>query len=519
MNKEIIKNKVQQLVNHYNAGNYKLVINESNLLLQQIPNNIFLYNLMGSSFQRLGDQETAKKIFLNILHIDKKNIHAMNNLGNTHKILNEFSLAEKYYTQILEINPNFTSALVNYGSLNYKLNKFDKATALFEKALKIEGDDSLIHYNMGLNYQSLGYLDKARFHFNELLRIDPKSTLADRLISRITNYNINDDHLKKMSEKLNSQDLTENSKIDLYFSLSKAFEDCGNFEKSYSHLELGNKLKNKISEFDTDKNTKLIQNLIKFFENYKFDRKLNNNDISKNKNVIFILGMPRSGTSLVEQIISSHPNVYGAGELDYLNNLIRKNIFSEHNSILTNVDDSTLSKISVQYNDLIKKFDSSEEVITDKALHNFLWIGFIKILFPEAKIVHCQRNRKDNCLSIYKNLFDENLNWAYDQSKILSFYKDYFKIMKFWKVKIPGFIFDLNYEDLISDAKINIENLLNFCNLDWHDDCLQFYKTERQVKTVSFAQVRKPIYNTSVNSSKNFEPFLIDFFSNLEKIN
>ena len=518
MNNQILKDKIKKLVNHYNAENYKLVIDEANILLKKLPKNSFLINLLGSSFQRLGDQVAAKKIFLHLLQIDSDNIHAMNNLANTLKILNEFSLAEEYYIKALNIDPNYIQGIVNLGNLNYKLNNFNKATELFKKALTINNNDTLIHYNIGLNYQSLGLFDNAKFHFNEIIRIDPNNTLADRLISRITKYTNNDPHLNKMIKKLTNQNLDENSKINLCFSLGKAFEDLKKFDKSYFYLEQGNSLKNKICEFDVKKNTRLIKNIINSFEKYNFDKISDEHIRTKDKNIIFILGMPRSGTSLVEQIISSHPKVYGAGELDYLESLIKQNSYNEFNTTLSPLDDAILSKIRTKYYELINQFNSTEDFITDKALHNFLWIGFIKLLFPNAKVIHCTRNRKDNCLSIYKSLFDENVNWAYSQTKILSFYKDYHLIMKFWKNKIPDFIYDISYEELITNPRDKVENLLNFCDLNWNDSCLEFHKTKRQVKTVSFAQVRKPIYNTSVNLSKNFEPFLSDFFLNLDNI-
>ena len=518
MNNEIIKNKVQKLLNHYEAGNYKFVIDEINILLRKLPNNIFLFNLLGSSLQRSGNQISAQKIFLNILHIDPKNIHAMNNLANTLKILNEFSLAEEYYLKILKIDSNFIQAIVNYGSLNYKLNNFEKATELFKRALAINKNDPLIHYNMGLNYQSLGNFVEAKFHFNEIQRINPNNAFADRLISKITKYTNNHPHLKEMIKKLESKNLTDDSNINLYFSLSKAFEDFNNFDKSYFYLKKGNDLKNKVSDFDVDKNNKMVKDLVSFFESYQLNNEETITTNQTKKNIIFILGLPRSGTSLVEQIISSHPEVYGAGELDFLENLIKNNFYTNDKLQLKNLNNDILSKISEKYHNLISNFNANERIITDKALHNFLWIGFIKIFFPNAKIIHCVRDKKDNCLSIYKNIFDENINWAYDQSKIVSFYKDYSLLMKFWKKKFPGSIFDLNYEDLISNTKVEVNNLLNYCDLEWNDDCLNFYKTKRQVKTVSFAQVRSPIYNTSVNLSKKFEPFLSDFFSNLEKI-
>ena len=238
--------------------------------------------------------------------------------------------------------------------------------------------------------------------------------------------------------------------------------------------------------------------------------------------MIFILGMPRSGTSLVEQIISSHTQVYGAGELDYLEILIANN-FNKNNVFNANILKDTNSKnnfneISTQYHKFLETLEAKEKFITDKAPLNFLWIGFIKIFFPNAKIIHCVRDPKDNCLSLYKNVFDKNLNWTYSQSDLSEYYINYYQLMKFWNIKIPNFIYNVSYENLISKPDKEIKNLIKYCGLGWEDKCLKFYNNKKPIKTVSSAQARQRLYNSSISSSKNYEAYLSVLFSNLEKL-
>ena len=196
--------------------------------------------------------------------------------------------------------------------------------------------------------------------------------------------------------------------------------------------------------------------------------KLKKKIISK-KNIIFILGMPRSGTSLVEQIVSSHSNVFGSGELPQLSKIVKdclmdNDIISETkvNNLVNN--DFIIAQLSESYYDYLKRFNSQEGFITDKAPLNFRWIGFIKILFPNAKIIHCTRDPRDNCFSLYKNYFEGGLNFSYDQNELATYYKLYLNLMNFWLDLFPGSIYEANYEKIINNPRNEIIKIIDFCD-------------------------------------------------------
>ena len=476
--------------------------------------------MIGTCYQHLNDLETAKKYFKYILQIDKKNTAALNNLGNVYKNLKNFEHAEKTFKEALNLNPNFINALVNLGSVNFELNKYEDAIELYNKALSLNDNVPMAHYNLGLVYQSLGNFDKSKFHFKELLKNNPTITAADKIMSRYTRYTHDlDEHLESMKKKLINLKLTDIEKINLLFALGKAYEDLKDYKKSFNYLKEGNFLKKKISKYDIEKDIFFFQELKSFFESIDFKK---DNKLETQKQIVFIVGMPRSGTSLVEQILSSHSKVYGAGELSYIEDIVKKEFFKE-NKLITNKleqinDINFLTKLSDQYNSSINDYKYEEKIVTDKAPLNFRYIGLIKLILPNSKIIHCSRSPKDNCLSLYKNFFDENLNFSYDQNDLSKFYKEYTDLMNFWNKSIPQFIHNIKYEDLISDSENEIKNLLSFCNLDWEKSCLEFYKNKRAVKTVSSAQVRKSFYNSSVDSYKNYERFLTDLNSSLDKI-
>ena len=229
--------------------------------------------------------------------------------------------------------------------------------------------------------------------------------------------------------------------------------------------------------------------------------------------MIFILGMPRSGTSLVEQIITTHSNVFGAGELSQLSKIINESLmdngalsYEKINKLIEN--ESFAIQLRMDYYNYLKRFNASETFITDKAPLNFRWIGIIKILFPSSKIIHCSRNPKDNCLSLYKNFFEGGLNFSYDQKELGTYYNIYLSLISFWKKQFPDYIYDAKYEEIIGNPNNEIKNIINFCDLNWEEDCLQFHKNKTPIKTLSTVQARKPIYKSSINSFEKFEPFL-----------
>ena len=509
MNRDQIKLKIHRLVNQYNAGNYMHVIKESGILLKKMPTNFFLMNLIGSSFQRIGQLEKAKKIFEDIVALDRSNTAALNNLGNTYKSLKDFDSAEKAYKQALEIEPNFANCIQNFANLKFDLNNYDEAIKLYKKAISSEPKNFLTYYNLGLLYQSLGQFDEAKLYFEKVTEINPQFTNADKILSRFTKYKIGDKHIESMKQRLEKFSLTDFNKSNILFALGKAYEDIKDYEKSFIFLEEANNLQKKITKYDFSNDENLFKNLKEKFSNFEFkevNKKINDNVY------IFIVGLPRSGTSLIEQILSSHSSVYGAGELQYLPDAIKTEFFLKNNPV---DDRSTQEKVFELFNKNVSAFNFKEKYLTDKNPLNFLWIGFIKLIFPNSKIIHIKRDIKDNYFSLFKNAFDGNMNWCYNKSDLLKYCQKYQEITNFWNQKLPDFILNVEYESIISNTKNEVNKILEFCNLPWEDNCLEFYKTKRAIKTVSSAQARKPIYKSSVQSYKNYEKFLKEYLSKL----
>tara|TARA_B110001450_G_scaffold205235_1_gene195072 strand:- start:502 stop:1467 length:966 start_codon:yes stop_codon:yes gene_type:complete len=316
-----------------------------------------------------------------------------------------------------------------------------------------------------------------------------------------------------MKLKIKDLELNDVQKTNLLFAMSKAEEDMDLIKESFTNLNLANHTWRKLLNFNINNEIKIFNKIKSIFN--KIDLTKTDNFNFQGKKLIFILGMPRSGTSLVEQIITSHSDVFGAGELPQLSKIIKNRLFyedlpSEDGLIDLFQNESFADQLRLEYYNYLKRFNAKNPFITDKAPLNFRWIGIIKILFPNSKIIHCSRNSKDNCLSIFKNFFEAGLDFGYNQKELGTYYNIYLDLIKFWQKKLPGLIYEAKYEHIIQSPELEIKKIIKFCDLHWEENCLEFHRNKNPIKTMSTAQARKPIYKSSLNSFEKFSPFLND---------
>ena len=490
-------------------------------LIKKFPKNSYFYNLNGLILQKKGNIRKSINYFQKATILQKDNYAAMNNLANSHKSLFEYELAENLYVKIIKEDPKNIKALNNYANLKKEFNKYNDAKNLLLEALKIDPQNKDILSNMASCCQGIGEIEQAKKYALKVESLQPKDTFNHRLLSSMIKYEKEHDHLKKMKKLLLIEDFknfSSQEKQDLYFALGKAHEDFGDFENSYKFLSKANSLVNQNNNFEILNTIKLFDNIIKLFNEIKLE---SSQKLVSQRQIIFICGMPRSGTTLVEQIIASHSKVNGAGELQYLTKVIEENFLIDLKFDKQKIKEELSREQNVildRYLKLLDFHNFNSDIITDKAPQNFIWIGFIKYFFPNSKIIHCSRNPKDNCLSLYKNYFSsKSMSWTYDQINIANYYKLYEKIMRFWNNKFKNSIFDAKYENIVNSPELEVRKMLSFCNLNWEENCLNFYKNKKTpVQTVSVSQANKPIYKSSVDSYQGYSEYLSDMFDILD---
>ena len=474
-------------------------------LIIEYPKNAFLYNTIGLIYFYEKNYNEAYLSYKKGISINPKFAPLYNNLGNLHRHKKEYNEAEICIKKSIEIESNNPESINNLGNLYQDINRIQDSIDSYIKAINLNSNFFPAHYNLAITYKNIGDFDKSKKHLNKSIELKPLFFPANRTLSQIIIYKENDPHfklLKKIKEEMESK---KNYNSELFFALGKAHDDIKDFKNAFSYYEKGNNIHRKNINFSIE-TTKKEFDLIKNSFNKNLFKSFNK-AFNKDNTPIFIVGMPRSGTTLVEQILSSHENVFGGDELTLLPDLIEKHLINDIN--ISRKDEKTLKNIANEYLKSIKILSNNSKRVTDKLPINFKWIGIINIIFPYAKIIHCTRNPRDNCLSIFKNFFtNRKMNFGFNIDEICKYYNLYLNLMKHWSSQLPNFVYDVNYEKLVANPEVQIRLLLKECDLDWNDACLKFYENKRSVKTVSDSQVRKKMYKTSVESWKNFQVHL-----------
>jgi len=514
-----LKEEIKLAVNIFKSGNLLKAEEVSKKLVKQNPQIAFLYNLLGLISVNRKKVDEAKDWYEKGLKVDPKYAMIYNNLGLLYfdkKTKENCKKAEDCYKKSISLDKNIPEPHTNLGSLYSWLNKNKEAIECHEKAIQIDPKSAGSHYNLSNVYISLGKFKEAIINLRESIKLNPHLYIAHRNLSRVIKYSKDEKHfdeLKKIYEKIQKND--DDYKTNICFALGKAYEDIEDFDQSFKYYAEANSTLRKNINFSIKSEELKFSEIKNTFNEILFSKFKNvgHEDFSP----IFIVGMPRSGTTLVEQILSSHEEVFGADEVDFIPQLINERFGTANLNLffqgVMEFDKSEFKKIGESYQYKMMEISDKRKITTDKLPLNFTSIGFIKLILPNAKIINCNRNPKDNALSIYKNHFPGGrIKYAYDLSEIIDYYNLYKDLMNYWDKVLPKFIFKINYENLISNPKIQIKNLLNFCKLDWQESCLNFHNNKRAIKTASDTQARKKIYKTSINSWTNYEKFLKGHF-------
>ena len=379
------KNKIYIIQNLIKSENFSTAIINCKKLLKKYPDNSYTLNLCGLALQGIKKFDMSLQYFYRALATEPENTAALNNLGNTYKALYNYDKAEEIYLRLLQIEPKNFKVLNNYANLKQTLNDFKGAIELFLKAQEIRPEEPVTLFGLSASYQSVGDFEKSKEIAYEILKLDHKKTSAHKLISGYTKYkDRNEEHLGVM-EKLLQEDLTDLQKIDLFFALGKAYEDIKDYKKSFEYLDKANFIKRKTVKYEIKNEEKVFNGIIKSFDQINFSEF---KKTPSSRRIIFIVGMPRSGTTLTEQIIAAHNEVIGAGELVYLQSIINHNFFDELNLNKQKILEEGLKQENIVEEEYLKLIDLhrfNSKIITDKAPPNFRWIGFIKIFFQTLK--------------------------------------------------------------------------------------------------------------------------------------
>ena len=406
--------------------------------------------------------------------------------------------------------PNVGEIHLRLGNAYAALGRFEQARESYEATLRLDPSAAGAHYNLGNTLRVLGDFDGAVKSYERAIRLTPDFAAAHFNLSSIKTYRRDDPQIRKMRSLLKRRDLPAQSEMVLNFALGKALDDCGEPDRAFPHFVRGNRAQRAIKPYDAVKQRALFADIRACFQPDTVPAAPE--AAPRSPRPVFIVGMLRSGTTLVEQILGSHPQVHAAGELGLVSAAAQRHLGPRPGAITP----ERMGAFRDAYHDGLARLRAQAPVVTDKMPHNFLWVGFILRAMPEARVVHVMRDPRATCWSIFSHCFPTpEGGFDNDLTDLAEFYRLYADLMQFWRGLFPGRILDLRYEDLVADQEAETRRLLKFCGLDWDPACLEFHRTKRPLLTASGAQVTKPIYKGSSQAWRKYERHLGPLLSGL----
>ena len=492
-------------IRHVKAGRLKLAEESYKKVLKKDKNNIDALRLLGLLAFKTKDYEIAERLLLKVLQCDPSFSLAWDNLAKLYRIQNKLLKSIPAFENLIKLDPRNFEALVSLGTVYIKLSKYHEGIKLYEESLKIKPENPRVYLSLGHALKTIGERAKSEAAYQNAIKYFSLSGEAYWSLANLKTYEFSDKEIINMESSL-IKNIHPNELTQMHFALGKAYESKRQFDKSFEHYAEGNWQQRKQISYNAEDYKISIDELIDFFDKNKnlFKSKAQSNF----DDPIFILGLPRSGSTMIEQILSSHSLIEGTQELPNILTISRDIKLIDQKkgypNNLLGLDQSSFDDLGKKYIDETKWARSSTPYFIDKMPNNFVHIGLIKLILPKAKIIDARRNPMDTCFSCFKQYFAKGQHFTYDLDDIARYYKDYIRLMDYWKKLFPEEIFTINYEQVIDNPNDRIRDLLEFCNVKFEDSCINFHKSKRPVKTASSEQVRQPMYKTGLDYWKNY---------------
>ncbi|MCG8360255.1 MAG: sulfotransferase [Kiloniellales bacterium] len=421
----------------------------------------------------------------------------------------ELLRAARCYSAVLETEPRNPDAWHLLGTIEIQRQNLEQAFGLVRKALAIDPENATYHHNLAYLMGAVGRLDEAVAHYRRAVALKPDYAEAYFNLSGSTKFAAGDPVLPAIQKLIKTPGLSDEDQCFLHFAAGKVLDDIGDYDGAFAHYRQGNAKKGK--RFDRDANRSRTDEAIALFDAALLRRRAARS--TKGEELVFVVGMPRSGTSLVEQVLASHPAVHGAGELPDIDAIA--GALAEHNKeklpypdCIPAIDGRVLSGFGDAYLERVRRLAPDSGRFVDKAPLNFRYLGLIGLMLPGARVLHCRRDPVDTCLSGYFQNFAKGQDYAFELGDLAAFYRDYRRFMEHWRAVLPLKMMELDYEALVADQKGASRALLAFCGLEWDEACTAFHRTERPVQTASRWQVRQPIYRSSMGRWRRYKAHL-----------
>lgn len=432
-------------------------------------------------------------------------------LTNVLRELEELDDALESAAKVLELAPEMAESHMLIAGVLGLLGRHDESIRAYEKALQITPDKPAALCSMAHHLKTVGQQEKAIATYRQCLGKRPDHAEAYWSLANLKTFQFNVEEIATMQALLNNDDLLDESRVQIHNALGLDQESRSDYDTAFSNYEQCNLIRRKSESYDPVETESRYDRIIEVF-NEEFLKK--NADVGNvDASPIFVVGLPRSGSTLIEQILASHSLVDGTHELNDLARAVKSLRRSSRKKsrfpdVLENLSADEWHKIGADYIESTTKYRAGAAHFIDKNPNNFTFIGLIRLALPSAKIINARRHPLDSCFGTYKQLFASGQPFSYDLTELGEYYLQYLRLMDHWHQLIPGFVLEVHYEEVVADLETQVRRILDFCGLPFEAECLRFHETDRAVKTASSEQVRRPIYSSSVNLWRNYEQHL-----------
>jgi len=465
---------------------------------------------LGNIRQAQGKLDDAVAYYERALALKPDFADAHNNLGNALATLDQIDSAVAHYERALVLKPEWAYAHNNLGNALTIQNKIEDATEHYQRALVLKPDYANAHNNLGNIFKEQGKFDDAMAHYGRAIAIQPDYAEAHLNRAEIRRFQHGDADLAGLEALASRDDLSAEKALYIHFALAKALDDVGNYAQAFEHLRTGNTLKRGLIDYEEARVLELFQRISTVFNRGLFDCRHGQGHPSSVP--VFVVGMPRSGSTLIEQILASHPQIHGAGELTALEKMEASGAFTAgvpqipFPESIAALDGAALRRLGQAYLERLPAAASGKIRIVDKLLGNVFRIGLIRMMLPNARIIHITRHPMDTCVSCYSKLFTSGLYFSYDLAELGRYYRAYSELMAHWRsVLPPGAMLEVSYEDVVDDLEGQARRLIDYCGLPWDDRCIHFHQSGRPVRTASAVQVRQPLFRRSLQRWRRYQ--------------
>jgi tetratricopeptide (TPR) repeat protein len=500
---------------------------------------------------RDGNLDRAEKIYHKILMRDPESAVALAGIGAIAIAKQQYGDAEVFLQRAVDFAPDFGRAWADLVGAYMAMEKFDQAAISAERLLRLDPqapmphlmlanayamsgrhEDALAEYQIvieklpghpgalsgiGHMLKTIGRQAESIATYKECIRMNPQYTDAWWGLANMKTYRFGEDEIQAMLHLLQdggakveptSRFLTSTPEVNLCNAVGIAYEKTGDYERAFDYFERGNQVRRREEFYDPVRTERLHDRIVDVFSREFLEERAGLGD--NNAEAIFIVGLPRTGSTLIEQILASHSEVDGTHELPELDQLARSlpvvsGDRSQYPENVLDLEDAAIAAIGKAYIDRTRKYRAGAAMFADKNPNNFIHVGLLQLILPRARIIDARRHPLDTCLGCYKQLFAKGHSYSYNQDELGEYYLQYLRLMDHWQEVLPGKVLRVQYEDMVADLESQVRRMLEFCGLPWDDNCLRFFETKRDVRTASSEQVREPIYRSSVNLWRHYE--------------